>query len=193
MIACLRAHVLEENCSLCSGHQTGSFTSFAFCLNQKKGLEKVMHTSLLSAPTMVRLSQWRRVLRPSVSLIFPAPDGRGQVGEEKWKICRLPPEQPLCTWGFRSFNEWDEEFWGDEVRGWGQVKWRVWYVYVESFTIFFPKMASANLLGHHALPFTLPRCFPSFFDCCKAFQHLITKSVMLILAHLCWQRNQEDF
>ena len=60
MTAYLRAHVLEENHSLCFVHQTDSFTSFAFCLNQQKGLEKFMHTSLLSPPTMVRLSQWEK-------------------------------------------------------------------------------------------------------------------------------------
>lgn len=41
-------------------HQADSLISFAFCLNQKKGLEKLTHTSLPYPPMAMRLSQWEK-------------------------------------------------------------------------------------------------------------------------------------
>lgn len=45
---------------MCFAHQADSLISFAFCLNQKKGLEKLTHTSLPSPPMAMRLSQWEK-------------------------------------------------------------------------------------------------------------------------------------
>lgn len=53
-------------------------------------------------------------------------------------------------------------------------------------------MVSANLIGHHFLPFSLPRCVYFLLLQSHSAPHH-QNSVILILAHLCWQRNQEDF
>lgn len=170
MRAYLWAHVLEENHSLCFVHQTDSFISFAFCLNQKNGLEKFMHTSLPSLPTMVRLSQWEKSFKTFGVFGTPSSGWKGSEWE-KWsgKCCKLHPRWSFCTWCFSLLQSWCIPLWGGEGRGRGtgeveEMKCVCWILYK-----FFPKMAFANLPGHHVLPFNLPRCFPFFLIVTKPF------------------------
>ena len=85
-----------------------------------------MHTPLLSAPTMVRLSPWEKSVKTFGVFDIPGSgwkgvSGRREVENSADSILNNPSALDASV---PSMNE-KKEFWGDEIRGWGQVKWRM--------------------------------------------------------------------
>lgn len=140
-------------------HQTDSFISSAFCLNQKNGLEKFMHTSLPSPPIVVRLSQWGKSFNIFGAFDIPGSEWQRGEGEEKGngKHSRLHPRQSFCIWHFSFFQSWwilllEGEGWGEE-EGWGRRDDMCLLGPLQNF----PQMISAYLWS--PLPaFNLPGC-----------------------------------